>query len=271
MSTPNHSQHCQHPALPEQHLEQDLDCLHKDGYTILPQVLSAAECQQAAEQIVAALQSSTGAAIEARQSPAVSTQHNSHLKPQAAVVGGRNLLHSWNGWKALLRKPAVVRLLRSQLGADAGLVRILFFDKPPGKGWSLAMHQDRTIAVRRHCDPLTPFSKPTTKAGVPHVEATRSLLSQMLTLRFHLDAMHSANGPLIVSPGSHRDRGGDAKEIHCRAGDVFAMRPLLSHGSIAAAADTSDHRRVIHLEFAPRPDLPGDFQWHDFEPLEQRV
>ena len=80
-------------------------------------------------------------------------------------------------------------------------VRILFFDKPPGHSWALPWHKDYTIAVKRHGVEGT-FTKPTTKAGVPHVIAPFEILDRMLTVRFHLDDMNEDNGPLRVLLGS---------------------------------------------------------------------
>ena len=227
--------------------------LQRDGYTILPSVIPAGDCAAISRQLMSAMQQRDGDAIKAGK---------------GRVVGGRNLLTVWDGWRPIVSQPTVKNLIANQLGESAGLVRILYFDKPPGKGWALSLHKDQTIAVKEHIDPPTPFSKPTRKAGVPHVEATRDQLQRMLTLRLNLDPMHDDNGPLIVVPESHRKESDcEIKTIHCNAGDMFAMKPLLSHGSLAAAPNTADHRRVVHLELAPKKRLPGSYQWHDFMPL----
>jgi ectoine hydroxylase-related dioxygenase (phytanoyl-CoA dioxygenase family) len=92
----------------------------------------------------------------------------------------------------------------------------------------------------------------------------------MLTLRIHLDEVTGENGPLRVLPGSHRlgkEAVAAAEEpaiIHAQAGDVLAMRPLISHSSGASSATTRRHRRVLHLECAGREELPDGFAWHDF-------
>jgi len=77
------------------------------------------------------------------------------------------------------------------------------------------------------------------------------------------------NGPLRVVPGSH-DLGravqvGDREPVTlcCEAGDVLLMRPLLLHASGHSEPDHTEHRRIVHLEFAPTPDLPDGYQWHD--------
>lgn len=235
----------------QQGADKQLVC---DGYAIIPQVVSAHEAKSIASEIAAVFRSQSEGAIEATR---------------GGLVGGRNLLALWDGWRRVTDQPAVARLIRDQVGPQAGLVRILYFDKPPGNSWSLSLHRDKTIAVDRHHDPPTPFAKPTRKAGVPHVEATDSLLRSMLTLRLHLDAMCQQNGPLVVAPGSHHvsqspERA--ALPIHCDAGDLFVMRPLLLHGSRASSPDTTMHRRVVHLELAPSEELPGPYRWHRFVP-----
>jgi len=218
-----------------------------NGYTLLRSVLSPAECLA----MMAEVSSVMDAKIES---------------DTGQVVGGRNLLSRWHGWRELVRRPMVAEVIAKHVGPNAGVVRILYFDKPPGKGWSLAMHKDRTIAVAAHRIPPGPFTKPTRKAGVPHVEASEELLSRMITLRIHLDAMHEKNGPLLVAPGSHLDDSNSQPlPILSEAGDIFVMRPLLSHGSLAADPGTTDHRRVVHLELAPEKTLPGGYEWHEFE------
>ncbi|MEM9644317.1 MAG: phytanoyl-CoA dioxygenase family protein [Planctomycetota bacterium] len=239
----------------EQHDEPNVD---ENGYAIVRDVLTPQQiddCRLSLRDVVESQDVRQGVIGQRRGS----------------AVGIRNLIDHWPDYKRLVELSTTQDLVRKYCGPDAGLVRILFFDKPPGSGWALALHRDQTIAVKDHVDPILPFAKPTRKAGVPHVEATEHLLSRMLTLRFHLDAMHHENGPLTVIPGSHRMDAGklpSAREVHCGAGDVFAMRPLLLHGSLPAASTTTDHRRVVHLEFAPESWLPGGYQWHRFAPLE---
>ena len=234
--------------------------LDSNGYVIIHDVIAEPACQQIGETVLSKLRGDRKSAIEASHQPSL-----------RELVGGRNLLSLWDGWSRVTNHPHVAELVRQYVGKDAGLVRGLYFDKPPGQGWSLALHRDLTIAVAEHPPSPAPFSKPTRKADVPHVEATTPLLGRMLTLRLHLDEMGDSNGPLVVIPGSHRDldanQSAPPKTIHCGAGDVFAMRPLLLHGSRASDPSTHLHRRVLHLEIAPTRELPGAYRWHHFEPL----
>ena len=102
--------------------------------------------------------------------------------------------------------------------------------------------------------------------------ACDEVLSQMLTLRIHLDEVTDENGPLRVIPGSHLSSqcdgvGADnAVTIHANPGDVLVMRPLISHASGLSVEGTLRHRRILHLEFAATETLADGYQWHDFVP-----
>jgi len=189
------------------------------------------------------------------------------------VYAARNLLSVFPQAAEIWRRPRLIELLTETLGTECGLVRGLYFDKPPEQSWSLPWHKDLTIAVRRNDLPTTQFRNPTHKAGVPHVEAPRTLLERMLTLRIHLDAATEENGPLNVLPGSQRTAdvaAGQSQKIAtilADAGDVLAMRPLLSHSSGNAQPGTTLHRRVLHLEFASDRTLPDGYEWHSFQPI----
>ncbi len=189
------------------------------------------------------------------------------------VYAARNLIDSIPEVTTVWLCDSLVSFLGDQLGGQFGLVRALFFDKPPDRTWALAWHKDTSIAVKDNSIASPSFSRPTTKAGVPHVIACDEVLRQMLTLRIHLDEVTEENGPLRVIPGSHvsSTSEGDGMnavvDVHASAGDVLAMRPLISHSSGSSKPGTKRHRRILHLEFAPSPTLPDGIQWHDFVSL----
>ena len=165
--------------------------------------------------------------------------------------------------------PALSSLLSETLGSNFGLVRGLYFDKHPDRTWSLPWHKDLTIAVKDNSLASTQFTKPTNKSGVAHVEAPVQVLESMLTLRIHLDKVTEENGPLEVAVGSHAngkqpDANHKAQKILVNAGDVLAMRPMLSHTSGSSDAKTRMHRRILHLEFAANEILADGYQWHQF-------
>ena len=186
------------------------------------------------------------------------------------VYGARNVLELWPPVRQLWRQPPLGSVLEELLGSELGLVRVLYFDKPPGQSWSLPWHKDMTIAVRNNRLPSAHFSKPTRKAGVPHVEAPLAILENMITARIHLDEVTEENGPLKVIPGSHHTGKklvlGEVPpvSIHANRGDVLLMWPLLAHCSGRSHPETLRHRRILHLEFAARPELPEVYEWHDF-------
>src|SRR5262245_30919049 len=164
-----------------------LDHLKQFGYTLLLGVFSAAETDLLANRLSMALQ----------------TTEPSVLRSRGQTYGSRELIRLFPDVCDIPRQTILREFIAADLGPHAGLVRALYFDKPPDRSWSLPWHKDRTIAVRDNHLPTTIFKRPTIKAGIPHVEAPESLLTRMLTLRLHLDAMIPENGPLSVIPGSH--------------------------------------------------------------------
>lgn len=235
-----------------------VDRVFDDGFTLVEAVFDSAECDRLTRELEAALVVCSDERVVLRRA-------------NRAIFGARNLLTVFPQAALLWRKQPLIDVLVSVLGGQCGLVRGLYFDKPPESTWSLPWHQDRTIAVQDHALPSERFRNRTTKGGVPHVEAPDELLRQMLTLRIHLDEVTEENGPLQVLPGTHTG-GATASArppaaILAKAGDVLAMRPLLSHCSGVSKAETNRHRRVIHLEFAAMRELPDGYQWHEYLPL----
>lgn len=232
--------------------------LERDGYTLLRHVFPATTVQS----VLDAWQT----LVEQRpDDPGLIRNAN------GVVFAGRNLVARFPLARDLWRCPKLLQVITATLGLDAGLVRGLWFDKPPDQTWSLAWHKDLTIAVERNDLPSTHFAHPTIKAGVSHVEAPVELLQRMLTLRVHLDPMTDDNGPLQVVPGSHHSGKQLAAETHSAGvtilgepGDVLVMRPLLTHASGNSREGTSQHRRILHLEFAGARELPDGYRWHDF-------
>lgn len=231
--------------------------LAADGFAITPGVFSAAECLRIAGELNRALDGCGDEATALRRA-------------NGALYGARNLLAVFPQTQTLWRRPVLVDLLTTVLGSRFGLVRGLYFDKPPEGTWSLPWHRDLTIAVRDHSLPSEQFKNRTTKAGVQHVEAPAEVLQNMLTLRIHLDDVTPENGPLQVLPGSHLiNVDGPPRPpiaILATAGDVLAMRPLLSHSSSDSQPGTLRHRRLIHLEFAGCSELPDGYNWQQFVP-----
>lgn len=150
-------------------------------------------------------------------------------------------------------------------------VRSILFDKTPQENWPVLWHQDLTIAVREHheCDGYGPWS---VKEETPHVQPPLALLERMVTMRLHLDDTPAENGALKVVPGSHRLgrirseqipglTGDSVVTCVCQAGDILLMSPLLLHSS--SRSMSPQHRRVIHVEFAPCDALDPRLEWYE--------
>jgi hypothetical protein len=237
-------------------MDQDLTTwtadLAENGFIVLPRVLSAGRID----------------AIVREMEPAFAqdTDGSTLRSADGSIYGARNLLQFWPAVVGMWKQAPLPELLEVVLGPSFGLVRVLYFDKPPEQSWALPWHQDRAIAVQNNRLSSEQFGKPTFKVGVPHVEAPEWLLENMLTLRLHLDDMTDENGPLKVMPGSHRHASGNRRPVTIlgQRGDVLLMRPLLSHCSNRSHPGTARHRRILHFEFAGVEGLPDGYAWHDF-------
>ncbi len=163
-----------------------------------------------------------------------------------------------------------VRELVDRFAPGLTPVRAILFDKSGAANWTVPWHQDRSIAVQEKID-AAGYGPWSIKAGVVHVQPPSGVLQRMLTLRFHLDACGSDNGPLRVIAATH-DHVLNPSEVEnivvanqptmclTEAGGLVVMRPLLLHSS--ATAKIVSHRRVIHVEYGP-PDLPGGLRRAD--------
>src|SRR5262245_13416283 len=153
------------------------DAVRHQGFALVP-AFSGAECAAIAEGIESSIRSGDA----------------SIRGGDGTVYAARNVLEAWPRATEVWRVTALMGPMRELLGDEFGLVRGLYFDKPPGNSWALPWHKDLTIAVRDNRLPSARFRRPTTKAGVPHVEAPLDVLEAMLTLRIHLDAADEENG-----------------------------------------------------------------------------
>ena len=255
--------------MPQAGLQQDVNTpmnisdhhseISKQGFSVLENVLDADATSKWIAELdelfgETASNSTGGAAIKNRK---------------GAVYAARNILSDLPRCCDIKEIPVLHSLLVEVLGPDYGLVRGLYFDKHPERTWSLPWHKDLTIAVKDNSLASDEFSKPTTKSGVDHVEASEQILERMLTLRVHLDPVTPANGPLEVAVGSHlngkrSDVEHRSTKILTNAGDVLAMRPMLSHMSGSSDPDSKLHRRILHLEFAADRELPDGYSWYQY-------
>ena len=179
-------------------------------------------------------------------------------------------LRGVNGLTPLLRLQGHVgRCAAAVLGPDCHPVRAILFDKTPEANWSLAWHQDRTIAVEERVE-ARGFGPWSMKGGMQHVEPPFEILAGMVTLRLHIDAVPATNAPLLIAPGSHkfgRIAGRDVDDVVRRCGtvtclaepgDIWLYATPILHASEAAVGPM--HRLVLQVDFAVGA-LPGDLRW----------
>jgi ectoine hydroxylase-related dioxygenase (phytanoyl-CoA dioxygenase family) len=148
-------------------------------------------------------------------------------------------------------------------------IQAIAFDKTPATNWKVAWHQDLMFPFAAAAS-ARGFDLPTRKDGVDFARPPRAVLEELLAVRLHLDPCGATNGPLRVSPGSHREglipssacgemaaRGG---EVACLAeqGEAVLMRPLLLHASSQATLPA--RRRVLH--FVYHSGTPVAEAWH---------
>ncbi|HWL09868.1 MAG TPA: phytanoyl-CoA dioxygenase family protein [Planctomicrobium sp.] len=226
------------------------------GWLLLEKVYAATQVQQLC-QLLTALSQSPAEAVRQREGAVYAARNVLELCPE--------ILNEWQTQRLKL-------FIQQVLGPQAGLVRALYFDKPPEQTWALPWHKDLLIAVANDLHAFG-YSKPRLRVGTFHTEPPVTVLEQMLTLRIHLDAMTPDNGPLEVLTGSHVTgkqlivQDFKPTTITSAAGDVLAMRPLLVHSSGRSKPDCDQHRRVLHLEFCGIPNLPEEVIWQNFHPI----
>jgi hypothetical protein len=244
-----------HSALKSPHMIH-VSQIDRDGFSIVPAVFGGDEVDSILSELTAML----------------IVGKSGVLDQYGHIYAARNVLALWPKAADLWRRHPLPELLTEVLGPCFGLVRVLYFDKPPEQSWSLPWHKDLTIAVRDNHLPMSQFSNPTTKSSVPHVEASHAVLEKILTARIHLDSVTQENGPMMVIPGSHLSgkvchmEESKRQPVLARPGDVLLIRPLVEHNSLPSKPDSQSHRRILHLEFAGSPDLPDGYEWHDFIP-----
>ncbi len=213
----------------------------RDGFAIVPHVLSVGECEALAK----------------------------HVTPETTASGGTRCLLS-QSWCALLAdRLRQHREISRLVPRDFVAVQCTYFEKSALRNWLVPFHQDLSIPVAEHVDnpALRGWSE---KESSLFVQAPVEVLEQMVSVRVHLDECGEEDGPLRVIPGSHTYGRIDAEamqvakaktaEVACVAeqGGVLVLRPLLLHASSKGTGES--RRRVLHFVFGPR-ELPFSLMW----------
>lgn len=210
----------------------------EDGFTILPDVISPAGC----DELIAAI-----------------------ADRDQDRAGSRGLL----GNKTVYRTAGVLRLQLlglGLLGEQHRPVQCSLFAKGEGVSWSVTPHQDLSVPVANRVD-VPEWGGWSRKEDVWFAQPPAAFLEHLVAVRLQLDANASETGPLEVVPGSHamgRLASGAVskyaeRRIRCVVprGGVLVMRPLLIHSS--AKPLSSSPRRVLHFLFGPV--LPTGLSW----------
>src|SRR5262249_47431183 len=109
--------------------------LERDGYALLEGAFSPAQVALWARDLEEALSAAGEGGPAIRGSEGI-------------IYAARNVLTLWPKARSLWRGGLLGEALAVVLGPGLGLVRVLYFDKPPGQSWALPWHKDVTIAVR---------------------------------------------------------------------------------------------------------------------------
>ena len=171
------------------------------------------------------------------------------------------------GKRCLLNRPPVaetatrLRETLHQAGVlppSAVAIQAIAFDKSPVANWKVAWHQDLMFPIANA--PKSPGYRCASIKDKNHfAQPPDSTLNELLAVRLHLDDCDATNGPLRVSPGTHRFGSIPTDEIPrivaqhgesvCLAltGEALLMLPLLLHAS--SQATQPKHRRVLHFVF----------------------
>ena len=185
--------------------------------------------------------------------------------------GIRDLMNKFPSIGELAMSDSLLSIAKLILGDGAKPIRAVFFDKLPEANWNVAWHQDTSIVVKEKVE-TAGFNFWREKQGVMHVEPPEQYLSNILTLRVHLDPANTETGVLRVIPGTHKNgrvisksildivEKSEVTECTANSGDVLLMNPLLFHSS--RKATKPKHRRVIHLEYSAM-SLPDSLQWYE--------
>jgi Phytanoyl-CoA dioxygenase (PhyH) len=203
----------------------------RDGFTILPPLLTSEAC----DAVIAAVEAA----------PLTGAGSRKLLSLDAVASLGRLLANC----------PSIAALL--PLGAQA--VQCTLFSKSDGSTWSVTPHQDLSMPAHERHD-VAGWSGWSRKEGVWFVQPPVAVLEQMVAVRLQLDDNAADTGPLEVVPGTHvlGRLPGDAIRTAAAAGKVpcvverggvVVLRPLLIHSS--AKGRSAGSRRVLHFLYGP--------------------
>ena len=179
-----------------------------------------------------------------------------------ATVGTRNLL-KFDWVKSIASTLMTHEALTTLMPNNPVAVQCNYFAKDADKNWSVSLHRDLSIPIASKVS-SNEWGGWSIKEGVLYAQPPQSVLSQMVSVRLHLEDNSAENGALELVAGSHivdlNDAAIQNKERELcvvKLGGVLAMRPLVLHSSTKLR---SGRRRVLHFVFGP-DDLPDNAKW----------
>ncbi len=183
---------------------------------------------------------------------------------QSGKAGSRALLGVCE--VAELAREILRRLIgEGVLPEKAVAIQAIAFDKTDGANWKVPWHQD---LIHPFAAPVRSpgYLLPSLKDGIDYAQPPAEVLNDMLAARLHFDDCTEENGPLRVSPGSHKvgiipqaqiaEVVARLGEEVCLAekGEILLMKPLTLHAS--SKATKPRHRRVLHIVFHSGAEIP---------------
>jgi ectoine hydroxylase-related dioxygenase (phytanoyl-CoA dioxygenase family) len=182
------------------------------------------------------------------------------------------------GERCLLDQPAVRdaavvlkhQLIKSgHLPPESVAIQAIAFNKTATTNWKVAWHQDVMFPFARRVS-SPGFDLPSVKQDVHYARPPVYVIENLLAVRLHLDDCDGTNGPLRVSPGTHRSGIHPTEGIAhlvslhgeesclAKTGEILLMRPLTLHTS--SQATEPKHRRILHLVYHSGTAIPE--KWH---------
>jgi len=217
------------------------DAFLRDGFAVVPSVLSTSQC----DAIAASVNTSA-----------------------SDTPGTRSLLahHECRALAGMLRAHPNIGAL---IPGGHVAVQCTYFEKSIDNNWLVPIHQDLSIPVRARVEhpALRGWSE---KEGALFVQPPVDLLETLVAVRIHLDPCLEDDGPLQFVPATHTRGRIDAAEASrlrqdgpvatcvVERGGALVMRPLALHASSKATG--TSRRRVLHFVFGPA-ELPYGLQW----------
>lgn len=175
----------------------------------------------------------------------------------SAEVGTRNLL-AFEWARELAQTLTQHELLKPLMPENVVAVQCNYFSKSMSKNWSVALHRDLSIPVKKQITSQQ-WSGWSRKEGVLYAQPPKQVLAEMLAIRLHLEDNNSENGALELVAGSHKNFNPKGCRCSCPVtrGGVLVMRPLILHSSTKLK---TGKRRVLHFIFGPEK-LPDNAEW----------